>query len=79
MPGVANPSRTWVLGDQPIYNFDDGGDRKQRWHFRRVRANLLFVDMHAEQGLTVPEGVVHETAEYTFLPRPDWIERPPPQ
>lgn len=74
MPRVANPSRTWVLGDQPIYNFDDDGDRNQRWHFSAVRANLLFVDMHVSTGTTVPKGVVNTTPDYTFLPRPDWIE-----
>jgi len=78
MPQVANPTRTWVLGDQPIYNFDDAGDRNQRWHFHDVRASLLFVDMHAEMGVEVDEGVVNDTPRYTFLPRPDWVERPPP-
>jgi prepilin-type N-terminal cleavage/methylation domain-containing protein len=78
MPSVANPSRTWVLGDQPIYNYD-GGDRQQRWHFGRVRANLLFVDMSVRTGLDVPEGSVNTTGDYTFLPRPDWVENPPPR
>lgn len=79
MPAVANPSRTWALGDQPIYNHDDDGDRHQRWHFGAVKANLLFVDMHVDMGLDVPTGIENTTADYTFLPRPDWIERPPPQ
>jgi hypothetical protein len=77
MPGVATPSRTWVVGDQPIYNFDDGGDREQRWHFGQVRANLLFADMHAEMGIAVERGIENDTPAYTFLPRPDWLERPP--
>ncbi len=75
MPGVANPSRTWVLGDQPIYNFDDDGDRQQRWHYGQVRANLLFVDMHAESSLEVPKGIVHDTPGYTFLPNPKWLQK----
>ncbi|MBL8746544.1 MAG: DUF1559 domain-containing protein [Phycisphaerae bacterium] len=77
MPGIANVSRTWVLGDQPIYNFDDNGDRRQRWHFNQVRANLLFADMHVDGGVEVEPGIVNTTPRYTFLPRPDWIERPP--
>ncbi len=76
-PNVATPTKTWVLGDQPIYNFDDNGDRQQRWHFGAVRANLLYMDMHVEMGLGVPTGIVNTTGEYSFLPRPDWIERPP--
>lgn len=79
MPSIANPVRTWVLGDQPIYNFDDNGDRQQRWHFGQVRANLLFADMHVDAGLAVEKGIVNDSAAYSFLPRPDWIERPPPE
>lgn len=75
MPYVVNPSRTWMIGDQPIYNFDDGGDRGQRWHFDRVEASLLFVDLHVEFGVPVPEGQVHTTPDYTFLPRPNWLEQ----
>lgn len=77
VPTVKNPVKTWVLGDQPIYNHDDGGDRGQRWHFNQVRANLLFMDMHVELSLDVPPGVVNTTNDYTFLPRADWVERPP--
>lgn len=75
MPKIAQPSRTWLLGDQPIYNYDDGGDRGQRWHLGGVRANLLFADMHAAIGLPVPEGQVQTTSDYTFLPRGDWLEQ----
>ena len=74
MPLVDDPSRTWLLGDQPIYNYDDGGDREQHWHFGRVSANLLFVDMHVDSNLQVEEGIVNDAAEYTFLPSADWIE-----
>lgn len=75
MPPVSNPSRTWVLADQPVYNYDDGGDRMQNWHFRAVRANMLFVDMHAETSIEIPKGVVNTTPRYTFLPQADWLER----
>ncbi len=75
MPEVSNPVKTWVLGTHPIYNYDDGGDREQRWaRGGDVRANLLFVDMHATMGIRVPEGQVQETADYTYLPRPDWLD-----
>lgn len=75
MPTVANPVKTWVLGDQPIYNHDDNDDRMQRWHFNQVRANLLFVDGHVETGLEVPKGVVNDTPRYTFLPTPTWLDQ----
>ncbi len=75
MPPVANTSRTWVCGDQPIYNYDDGGDRGQRWHHGKVQANLLFLDGHVGLNFDVPEGPVHTTDDYTFLPDPDWIDR----
>jgi prepilin-type N-terminal cleavage/methylation domain-containing protein len=79
MPNIANPSRTWVLGDQPIYNYDDNGDRQQRWHFQQVRANLLFADTHVDGGVSVDKGIKNDTPRYSFLPRPDWIENPPRQ
>lgn len=73
MPRVVNPSKVWVLGDQPIYNYDDGGDRGQRWHGGEVRANLLFADMHVDIALPVAAGPVQTTTRYTFLPREDWL------
>jgi len=75
MPPVASTSKTWVCGDQPIYNYDNGGDRGQIWHGGKVKANLLFLDNHVELGLDVPEGPVHTTPDYTFLPDPDWLRR----
>jgi prepilin-type processing-associated H-X9-DG protein len=88
MPRVDDPTSTWMLGDMPIYNYQADtftgqiGDRRQRWHFRRVRVNLAFVDGHVGMGLEVPEsqfslpGVIEQntTPFYTFLPRPDWLE-----
>ncbi|MFM9958490.1 MAG: DUF1559 domain-containing protein [Phycisphaerales bacterium] len=80
MPRVANTARTWLLGDQPIYNYDDGGDRGQAWHRGRVQANLLFVDLHVGIGLNMPppdaQGVVNETPDYTFWPGAKPAETP---
>lgn len=73
MPRVANPARTWLLGDQPIYNYDDGGDRGQRWHRNRVQANLLYADLHVGVGINVVPGLVQETTDYSFLPSPGWM------
>lgn len=75
MPDVRTPSKTWLLGDQPIYNYDKNGDRGQRWHKDKVIANLLFVDMHVDIGRPVPQGVENTTPDYTFLPTPDWLDR----
>ena len=78
MPAVANPTRTWLIGTHPIYNFDDGGDRRMLWNGSGdggVSANLAFVDGHVRAGLAVPPGPEHTTSEYTFLPEPGWIER----
>lgn len=76
MPAVALPSKTWVLGSHPIYNFDGTGptDALGRQHFwygkGRVLANLLFLDMHVGTTLNVPIGPVQTTKQYTFEPRP---------
>jgi len=75
MPTVANPSKTWLLGDQPLYNYDDAGDRGMTWHNNRVQAEVLFVDIHAQLGVRVPNGVVNTTKQYTFLPTPNWLQR----
>jgi len=75
MPPIANTSRTWVCGDQPIYNYDDGGDRGQRWHHGKVQANLLFLDSHVGLGFDVPNGQDHTTEDYTFLPDPFWLDQ----
>jgi prepilin-type N-terminal cleavage/methylation domain-containing protein/prepilin-type processing-associated H-X9-DG protein len=88
MPRVDDPTKTWMLGDVPIYNYQVDtftgqiGDRRQRWHFRRVQVNLAFVDGHVGTGLDVPpsefseQGIIEQntTPFYTFLPRPDWLE-----
>jgi prepilin-type N-terminal cleavage/methylation domain-containing protein len=87
MPSVADASKTWMLGDQPIYNYQQGGDRGQHWHFKKVQCNLCFVDGHIGQGIEIPEstfgptGVINEntTKRYTFLPDPRWLDPDPTQ
>ncbi|MHC4415291.1 MAG: hypothetical protein ACYS0G_08410 [Planctomycetota bacterium] len=89
MPRVEDPTRTWMIGDLPIYNYQaDGpsgeiGDRRQRWHFHKVQVNLAFVDGHVGSAIRVPpstdgdgDGHIDEqtTASYTFLPHRDWLE-----
>jgi prepilin-type processing-associated H-X9-DG protein len=88
MPRVTEPTRTWMLGDLPVYNYQADtftgvlGDRRQRWHFRRAQVNLAFVDGHIGTGLQVPRAVRTEsgdipqntTPSFTYLPRPDWLE-----
>ncbi len=76
MPRVHNTARTWLLADEPIYNYDDNGDRGQKWHRGRVQANLLFVDLHVGIGINVVPGVVNGTPDYTFLPTEKWITGP---
>ncbi len=73
MPPVVTPTKTWVLGPHPIYNYQENGDRGHRWYGRKdVSANLLFLDLHVGTQLRVPVGVVNTTPDYSFLPRPDW-------
>ena len=78
MPRVVQPTRTWVIGTHPIYNYDDDGDRGQRWFSSSsVQASVVFLDMHVGIRMDVPRGVVNSTEQYTFLPTPDWLERGP--
>lgn len=73
MPPVFTPTKTWVLGTYPIYNYQEDGDRGHRWYnTSRTEANLLFLDMHVGARLPVPKGIVNTTPHYTFLPQPDW-------
>jgi prepilin-type N-terminal cleavage/methylation domain-containing protein/prepilin-type processing-associated H-X9-DG protein len=74
MPRVDDPTKAWMLGDQPIYNYQEGGDRRQRWHFNKVRCNLCFVDGHVAAGIDIPEGIENTTKYYTFLPSPMWLD-----
>lgn len=81
MPAIFDTTETIVLGTHPAYNYDDGGDRGMYWHGAPpspVRANLLFADYHVQIGAQMREGPVEEinrTADYSFLPEPQWLER----
>jgi prepilin-type N-terminal cleavage/methylation domain-containing protein/prepilin-type processing-associated H-X9-DG protein len=82
MPSVEDPTKTWLIGDLPIYNYQQGGDRQQRWHRsnKTCECNLCFVDGHVGRDFTVPpstfgtDGCIREntTRDYTFLPARDW-------
>lgn len=75
-PRVDTPTRTWLLADQPIYNYDDGGDRKQFWYRNnRIVSNMLFYDLHVKLQVDVPEGQEQTTSQYTFLPSARWLEQ----
>ncbi len=75
MPPVHQTSATWVIGTHPIYAFDDGGEREHFWTDRvQEETNLVFLDGHTRVRLEVG-GTEATTAEFTFLPQPDWIER----
>ena len=81
MPVVVTPTRTWVIGTHPIYNWDSAMNSEMRW-FRgdKVRANLVYLDGHVEMSVVVPEPLdgehgAHTTGDYTFLPTPDWAEQ----
>jgi prepilin-type N-terminal cleavage/methylation domain-containing protein len=76
MPPIVTPTKTWLLGTHTIYNFQQAGNRGMRWFGRgSTVANLLYADFHAGGLHTVPDGVINTTADYTFLPRPDWQPR----
>ncbi|MBL1217018.1 MAG: DUF1559 domain-containing protein [Planctomycetes bacterium] len=72
MPYITQPSKTWVLGDMPIYNYQDGNDRRQRWHFNKVRVNLAFVDGHITTSIDLNPEDGMRTSDYTFWPVHDW-------
>jgi len=79
MPSVFDPTRTVLIGSQPIYAHDDGGDRGTYWYGQddrrpgNVLASVGFVDGHAEGGVAIgwrPDGPVWATRDYTFVPSP---------
>ncbi len=81
MPFVVTPTKTWVIGTHPIYNYDSLLDSEMRW-FKGddVKTNLLFLDSHVEMSLRVPAPLDGQdppatTDDYTFLPSPEWLER----
>jgi len=75
MPYCATQSETWIAGCLPIYNYQQAGDRNQRWHFNSTRVNLLFRDFHIGQNITNPNPTPDTTNDYTFWPSPNWDER----
>ncbi len=76
LPPIFMPTKTWLLAAHPIYNHQQGGDRGMRWYGRKAAAaTLLFADFHASGPVDLPPGIVNTTERYTFLPRPDWLER----
>jgi prepilin-type N-terminal cleavage/methylation domain-containing protein len=72
LPQISMPTKTWLAGSWPIYNFGEGLDRGTRWYGvdrdrGPVEANLTMADGSCK-GVTVPAGIVNETSEYRFLP-----------
>ncbi len=79
MPVIVTTSKTWLLGSDPIFNADGGGDRQHYWYTTNsnitaasgaVKANLLFADWHVGSQLSVPATPVNTTKDYTFWPVP---------
>jgi prepilin-type processing-associated H-X9-DG protein len=76
MPRVESPARTWLVGDHAMYNFDGGVDAGFRWRRSgELRANVAFVDGHAQIDVEVAQGAINTTSAYTFYPTPDWAAR----
>jgi prepilin-type processing-associated H-X9-DG protein len=73
-PNIADATKTWMIADLPIYNYQEGGDRGQKWHKKTHEVNMCFCDGHVGAAMKVPVGVVNTTKQYTFLPTPDWQE-----
>lgn len=82
MPRVADPTKTWMIADVIIYNYQDMGDRGQRWHHHNTICNLCCVDGHVEQGVRLEPSTIgrngfieqNTTPRYTFLPSEKWLE-----
>ncbi len=81
MPEVIDTTKTVAIATHTIYNFDDDSDRQMLWWgANEIRANVLFLDLHAQSALPVPEERgedAHVSEGYSFLPRADWVERYP--
>ncbi|MCI0630917.1 MAG: DUF1559 domain-containing protein [Phycisphaerales bacterium] len=85
VPFVEDATKTWMIGDHPIYNYeldpimnpnvDADGNRnhKHLWHYERVRCNLCFVDGHVGTGIEISPSAGNTTKKYTFLPTKDWM------
>jgi prepilin-type N-terminal cleavage/methylation domain-containing protein len=72
LSNISTPTRTFLMGSWPIYNFGMNVDRGTRWYSQSadhgpVHANLLMADYSAKV-VTVPVGTVMETSEYRFMP-----------
>lgn len=69
IPYVIQPSKTWVIGTHTIYNFEQDTDRGSHWYSKnKVEANLTYLDGHTRMRVTVPQGIVNDTPDYTFGP-----------
>ncbi|MHC4977143.1 MAG: type II secretion system protein [Planctomycetota bacterium] len=77
MPVVDSPSRTWLVGQGTIYNFDDGEDDRMNWHPGSTKASLAFGDGHVTLANDVSPDMRNTTSQYTFYPREDWHTRFP--
>lgn len=75
MPRVADPTKTWLLAEHPIYNYQEGGDRGQAWYAGNVKAAMIFVDGHTRASVPIPPQPVNTTPDYTYLPSPDWLDQ----
>lgn len=69
MPYVVQPSKTWVIGTHPIYNYQGGENRESYWFRPGVcEASLGYLDGHTRIRVRVPEGIVNSTPDYVFGP-----------
>jgi prepilin-type N-terminal cleavage/methylation domain-containing protein len=73
MPPIEDTTRTWVIAEHPIYNYQQDGDRRQRWYDGEVRASMWFLDGHTALAVEIPPGITNTTKDYTFLPSRDWV------
>ena len=71
---IEDPSKTWMLGDFPIYNFQEDGNLGRRRHMGEHRSNLCFVNGHVGSGISISKGIVNTTKYYSFLPTPTWLD-----
>lgn len=77
MPEVLWSDKTWVIGDLPIYNYQESSNRGQFWHFSNegvIRVNLLFADLHVGSNIMVPETQEPTFSNCSFWPQPGWDE-----
>ena len=76
MPPVQDTTKTWVIAEHPIYNYDDAGDRESFWYDDdQAEASMVFLDGHVTMRIAIPEGQIATTDDYTFLPQPNWLDR----